>query len=79
MLTGVGGCVRDDGGVGDGGEEIRFGVGASRAAVDGTSFPDGSSFDVWGWRDDADGGLVSVFDGTPVTLNGGAWSYEGLK
>lgn len=46
----------------------------TRAAVTGTSLPDGSSFSVWGWYDE---GTNNVFDGETVTESGGAWTYGG--
>lgn len=47
----------------------------TRAAVEGTSFPRGSSFRVWGGRADYTNGLE--FDGETVTESGGAWNYSG--
>lgn len=48
----------------------------TRAAV-GTDFPDDSSFRVWGWYGTDSQITNNVFDGVPVTKNGGAWTYGG--
>ena len=50
----------------------------TRAVVDGSSLPSGSSFLVWGFRT-AVGENVSMidFDGETVTENNGTWSYTG--
>lgn len=49
----------------------------SRAAVTGTSLPQGSSFLVWGTRTAVDGTVQTDFNGEIVTENGGVWSYTG--
>ena len=46
----------------------------TRAAVEGTSLPERSSFLVWGGRT---GYNVLEFDGETVTESGGAWDYTG--
>lgn len=49
----------------------------TRAAVTGTSLPDGSSFSVWGWYGTKGTITNNVFDGETVTKSGGAWTYGG--
>lgn len=49
----------------------------TRAAVTGTSLPDGSSFSVWGWYGTEGTITNNVFDGETVTESGGAWTYGG--
>lgn len=49
----------------------------TRAAVTGTSLPDGSSFSVWGWYGTKGTITNNVFDGETVTESGGAWTYGG--
>ncbi len=58
---------------------IRFITSArSRAAVNGSSLPNGSSFYVWGYRTPMDGGTVLTdFNKETVTREGGIWSYTG--
>lgn len=45
----------------------------TRAAVDGGSLPDDSSFKVWGWYDTD----KNVFNGNTVSNTSGAWTYDG--
>lgn len=45
----------------------------TRAAVDGGSLPDDSSFKVWGWYDTD----KNVFKGNTVSNTSGAWTYDG--
>lgn len=45
----------------------------TRAAVDGTTLPDNSSFKVWGWYDTD----KNVFNGNTVSNTSGAWTYDG--
>lgn len=51
----------------------------TRAAVTGTSLPDGSSFSVWGGYSDNASSInaTNVFDGETVTESNGAWNYTG--
>lgn len=44
----------------------------TKAIVNGTELPSGSSFRVWGGNK---GSVKNVFDGVPVTENSGVWSY----
>lgn len=63
-------------------EVVCFSAGAnSRAAIDGTTFEDGSQFSVWGWRKLIDGGTesVNVFDKTSVTNSTDGWTYDGVR
>lgn len=63
-------------------EVVCFSAGAnSRAAIDGTTFEDGSQFSVWGWRKLTDGGTesVNVFDKTSVTNSTDGWTYDGVR
>ncbi len=46
----------------------------TRAAVDGTSLPTGSSFKVWGGYDNS---AINVFNGETVTETSGTWNYTG--
>lgn len=45
----------------------------TRAAVDGGSLPDDSSFKVWGWYDTD----KNVFKGNTVSNTSGVWTYDG--
>lgn len=49
----------------------------TRAAVTGTSLPDGSSFSVWGWYGTEGTITNNVFNRETVTESGGAWTYGG--
>lgn len=49
----------------------------TRAAVDGSSLPSGSSFSVWGWYGTGNAINKNVFNNITVTESGGTWGYTG--
>lgn len=55
---------------------IVFGLPETRAAVEGTTLPSGSSFNVWGGYDNS---TNNVFNGETVSESQGTWSYTGGK
>ena len=52
-------------------------VAETRAAVEGSALPSGSSFSVWGWYGTGNEINKNVFDGNTVTESGGTWGYTG--
>lgn len=52
-------------------------VAETRAAVEGSALPPGSSFSVWGWYGTGNEINKNVFDGNTVTESGGTWGYTG--
>lgn len=52
-------------------------VAETRAAVEGSALPPGSSFSVWGWYGTGNEINKNVFDNITVTENGGTWGYTG--
>lgn len=52
-------------------------VAETRAAVEGSALPSGSSFSVWGWYGTGNEINKNVFDGNTVTESGGTWGYAG--
>ena len=62
----------------DTGRAIAFTPAAeTRAAVEGSALPSGSSFSVWGWYGTGNEINKNVFDGNTVTESGGTWGYTG--
>lgn len=62
----------------DGARPIAFTPAAeTRAAVDGTTLPSGSSFSVWGWYGTGYEINKNVFNNITVTESGGTWGYTG--
>ena len=62
----------------DGARPIAFTPAAeTRAAVEGSSLPSGSSFNVWGWYGTGNEINKNVFDGNTVTESNGTWGYTG--
>lgn len=62
----------------DGARPIAFTPAAeTRAAVDGSSLPSGSSFSVWGWYGTGNAINKNVFNNITVTESGGTWGYTG--
>lgn len=55
---------------------IVFGLPETRAAVEGSTLPSGSSFNVWGGYDSS---TNNVFNGETVSESDGTWSYTGNK
>lgn len=52
-------------------------VAETRAAVEGSALPSGSSFSVWGWYGTGNEINKNVFGGNTVTESGGTWGYTG--
>lgn len=52
-------------------------VAETRAAVEGSALPSGSSFSVWGWYGTGNEINKNVFYGNTVTESGGTWGYTG--
>lgn len=52
-------------------------VAETRAAVEGSALPSGSSFSVWGWYGTGNEINKNVFNGNTVTESGGTWGYIG--
>ena len=52
-------------------------VAETRATVEGSALPPGSSFSVWGWYGTGNEINKNVFDGNTVTESGGTWGYIG--
>ena len=52
-------------------------VAETRATVEGSALPPGSSFSVWGWYGTGNEINKNVFDGNTVTESGGTWGYTG--
>ena len=52
-------------------------VAETRAAVEGSALPSGSSFSVWGWYGTGNEINKNVFDGNTVTESGGTWGDTG--
>lgn len=52
-------------------------VAETRAAVEGSALPFGSSFSVWGWYGTGNDINKNVFDGNAVTESDGTWGYTG--
>lgn len=62
----------------DTGRAIAFTPAAeTRAAVEGSALPSGSSFSVWGWYGTGNEINKNVFDGNTVRESGGTWGYTG--
>lgn len=62
----------------DGARPISFTPAAeTRAAVEGSSLPSGSSFSVWGWYGTGNAINKNVFNNITVTESGGTWGYTG--
>ena len=62
----------------DGARPIAFTPAAeTRAAVEGTTLPSGSSFSVWGWYGTGYEINKNVFNNITVTESGGTWGYTG--
>lgn len=62
----------------DGARPISFTPAAeTRAVVEGTTLPSGSSFSVWGWYGTGNDINKNVFDGNTVTESNGTWGYTG--
>ena len=62
----------------DGARPIAFTPAAeTRAAVEGTTLPSGSSFSVWGWYGTGNEINKNVFNNITVTESGGTWGYTG--
>lgn len=62
----------------DAGRAIAFTpVAETRAAVEGSALPFGSSFSVWGWYGTDNEINKNVFDGNAVTESDGTWGYTG--
>lgn len=49
----------------------------TRAVVEGTTLPSGSSFSVWGWYGTGNEINKNVFNNITVTESGGTWGYTG--
>lgn len=52
-------------------------VAETRAAVEGSALPSGSSFNVWGWYGTGNEINKNVFNNVAVTESGGTWGYTG--
>lgn len=52
-------------------------VAETRAAVEGSALPSGSSFSVWGWYGTGNEINKNVFKDVTVTESGGTWGYTG--
>lgn len=52
-------------------------VAETRAAVEGSALPSGSSFSVWGWYGTGNEINKNVFNNITVTESGGTWGYTG--
>ena len=52
-------------------------VAETRAAVEGSALPSGSSFNVWGWYGTGNEINKNVFKDVTVTESGGTWGYTG--
>lgn len=52
-------------------------VAETRAAVEGSALPSGSSFNVWGWYGTGNEINKNVFNNVTVTESGGIWGYTG--
>ena len=62
----------------DTGRPIAFTPAAeTRAAVEGSALPPGSSFSVWGWYGTGNEINKNVFNNITVTESGGTWGYTG--
>lgn len=62
----------------DTGRAIAFTPAAeTRAAVEGSALPSGSSFSVWGWYGTGNKINKNVFDNITVTESDGTWGYTG--
>lgn len=62
----------------DGARPISFTPAAeTRAVVEGTTLPSGSSFSVWGWYGTGNEINKNVFNNITVTESGGTWGYTG--
>ena len=62
----------------DGARPIAFTPAAeTRAVVEGTTLPSGSSFSVWGWYGTGNEINKNVFNNITVTESGGTWGYTG--
>ena len=62
----------------DGARPISFTPAAeTRAVVEGTTLPSGSSFSVWGWYGTGYEINKNVFNNITVTESGGTWGYTG--
>lgn len=62
----------------DTGRAIAFTPAAeTRAAVEGSALPSGSSFSVWGWYGTGNEINKNVFDNITVTESDGTWGYTG--
>lgn len=62
----------------DGARPIAFTPAAeTRAVVEGTTLPSGSSFNVWGWYGTGNEINKNVFNNITVTESGGSWNYTG--
>lgn len=62
----------------DTGRAIAFtSVAETRAAVEGSALPSGSSFNVWGWYGTGNEINKNVFNNVTVTESGGTWGYTG--
>ena len=62
---------------GPGRHSAAYGSLQTRAAVEGSALPSGSSFSVWGWYGTGNEINKNVFDGNTVTESGGTWGYTG--